>query len=196
MVKDYSQTPFHELRRSDRGTSEAWIKTFLRQVPYGVLATTQGDQPFINSNLFVYDEARHSIYMHTAQIGRTRANVEAGGPVCFHASEMGRLLPAAEALEFSVEYAGVTVFGEASLLEDDSEKEVALQMLLDRYFPHLRPGVDYRAITSEELDRTAVYRIAVHSWSGKQKSVGPDFPGAFIYASHSPPTSEEGEPRA
>ena len=88
--------------------------------------------------------------------------------------------PAApEALEFSVEYAGVVVFGKGRVVEDQDEARTALQMLLDRYAPHLRPGVDYRATTDDELKRTAVYRIDIEAWSGKQKEVPEDFPGAF-----------------
>ncbi len=52
-------------------------------------------------------------------------------------------------------------------------------MLLDKYAPHLTPGVDYRPTTDGELKRTAVYRIDVETWSGKQKEVTEDFPGAF-----------------
>jgi len=29
--------------------------------------------------------------------------------------------------------------------------------------------------------RTAVYRIAIDSWSGKKKEAAPDFPGAYDY---------------
>ena len=52
-------------------------------------------------------------------------------------------------------------------------------MLLDKYAPHLKPWVDYRPTTDDELKRTAVYRIDVEAWSGKQKEVPADFPGAF-----------------
>jgi nitroimidazol reductase NimA-like FMN-containing flavoprotein (pyridoxamine 5'-phosphate oxidase superfamily) len=107
--------------------------------------------------------------------------VAANERVCFSISEMGRLLPADVALEFSVEYAGVTIFGRASIITDEAEQTYALQMLLDKYFPHLRPGQDYRAITSEELQKTAVYRIEIEQWSGKRKQVAVDFPGAFFY---------------
>ena len=92
---------------------------------------------------------------------------------------MGRLLPAPEALEFSVEYAGVVTFGAGRVVEDQDEARTALQMLLDKYAPHLRPGVDYRATTDDELKRTAVYRIDIEAWSGKQKEVPEDFPGEF-----------------
>jgi nitroimidazol reductase NimA-like FMN-containing flavoprotein (pyridoxamine 5'-phosphate oxidase superfamily) len=145
------------------------------------LATILDGQPFINSNLFVYDEARQAIYLHTARVGRTRANVEATSSVCFSVSEMGRLLPADTALEFSVEYSGVTVFGLIAVVTDETEAKYALQLLLDKYFPHLHPGIDYRPITLEELQRTSVYRLDIESWSGKQKKVAADFPGAFYY---------------
>lgn len=182
MPKSYLDQPYTAVRRSDRAiTDDDWIRAFLHRAAVGYLATAHNGQPFINSNLFVYDEAAHVIYMHTANVGRTQANVAAEARVCFSASEMGRLLPAAEALEFSVEYKGVVVFGTAVLLTDPAEAEHGLQLLLDKYAPHLRPGRDYRPITAAELKRTAVYRITINQWSGKQKQVADDFPGAFWY---------------
>ncbi len=182
MAIDYAARPPHEMRRKDRAMEdEAWIRAMLHRVPFGTLATVHDGQPYINTNLFAFDEAAHVIYMHTANIGRTRANVEAEERVCFSVSEMGRLLPADTALEFSVEYAGVVVFGRATIVDDQQEASHALQLLLDRYFAHLRPGRDYRPITPEELARTAVYRISIEHWSGKKKEVGADFPGAFLY---------------
>jgi nitroimidazol reductase NimA-like FMN-containing flavoprotein (pyridoxamine 5'-phosphate oxidase superfamily) len=145
------------------------------------LATSYEGQPFVNTNLFVYDLDTHALYLHTALQGRTRSNVEANRQVCFSISEMGRLLPADTALEFSVEYAGVTVFGRAVLVNDPVEAERGLQLLLDKYFPHLQPGKDYRSITPDELARTAVYRVDIDCWSGKRKQVAADFPGAFLF---------------
>ncbi|MDP7346277.1 MAG: hypothetical protein QF690_04435, partial [Anaerolineales bacterium] len=83
--------------------------------------------------------------------------------------------------KFSVEYARVTGFERARLLSDAAETRHGLQLLLDKYFPHLRPGRDYRAITDDELARTAVYRIEIEHWSGKAKAERADFSGAFHY---------------
>jgi len=63
--------------------------------------------------------------------------------------------------------------------EAPAEEEAALQKLLDKYAPHLRPGEHYRPITAAELKRTAVYRVDVEAWSGKEKFEAPDFEGAF-----------------
>jgi nitroimidazol reductase NimA-like FMN-containing flavoprotein (pyridoxamine 5'-phosphate oxidase superfamily) len=183
-----------KVRRRDREvTDESWIRALLHRAPFGNLATVADGQPFLNMNVFVFDEAAHVLYLHTAHTGRTRANVEAGGRVCFGAGEMGRLLPARVALEFSVEYAGVVCFGHAAIVEDEAEARHALQLLLDKYCPHLRPGRDYRPITPEELARTTVFRVRIEQWSGKQKVGAADHPGAFIYGQVPPPPGEDEE---
>ena len=178
---DSRATPPDEVRRRDRSKEDDWIKSFLARAPTGVLATVREGQPYLNSNLFVYDAARHVIYMHTAHVGKTRVNVEDDPKVAFTAFEMGRLLPADEALEFSVEFGGVVVFGNGTVVDEEAEKEEALQKILDKYAPHLRPGRDYRPITAGELKRTAVFRIDIARWSGKQKTEAEDFAGAYLY---------------
>lgn len=182
MAKDYAAQPLNEVRRRDREvTDEAWIRALLHRAPMGTLATVHDGQPFINSNLFVFDEAAQAISIHTARVGRTQANIAQDERVCFSVTEMGRLLPADTALEHSVEYQSVVVFGTGTVITDAVEAEQALQMLLDKYFPNQRPGRDYRPMTDAELARTAVYRIQITQWSGKKKAVAADFPGAFLY---------------
>jgi nitroimidazol reductase NimA-like FMN-containing flavoprotein (pyridoxamine 5'-phosphate oxidase superfamily) len=174
--------PRINMRRKDRQVNgEAWIHSLLHRAAVGVLASVQQGQPYLNPNLFVFDEAQRAIYMHTAHSGRTHDNIEQETQVCFSVSEMGRLLPASEALEMSVEFGSVIVFGRARIVEDAAEAERMLQMLLDKYFSHLSPGQDYRPIQPEELKRTAVYCIQIEAWSGKRKQVEADFPGAFNY---------------
>ena len=182
MSDEATAPPLAEVRRRDRAVDdEAWIRALLRRVPVGSLATLADGQPFVNTNLFVYREEDDAIYLHTARAGRTRDNVEAEERVCFGVSQMGRLLPAPTALHFSVEYAGVVVFGRAKVVNDDAEAARALQQLLDKYAPHLRPGRDYRPIQPEELAVTSVFRIDIEEWSGKRKVAPADHPGAFLY---------------
>jgi nitroimidazol reductase NimA-like FMN-containing flavoprotein (pyridoxamine 5'-phosphate oxidase superfamily) len=182
MTREERHTDYARVRRQDRAVQDdAWIREFLQRAPYGVLATATGYQPFLNANTFVYDDGAHAIYMHTAREGRTPANIKANPHVCFMVSEMGRLLPAEKAMEFSCEYAGVIVFGRAELIQNEEEARRALQMLLDKYFPHLRLGDHYRPASRDELDVTAVFRIRIEQWSGKQKREAARFPGAFPY---------------
>lgn len=174
--------PRTAMRRNDRAvTDEDWIRTFLARAPMGVLATVEHAQPFVTPNLFVYDPETHTIITHTARKGRMRDNVEGQAQAAFTVTEMGRLLPADTSLEFSVEYASVVVFGPVEIVEDEATASRDLQLLLDKYAPHLHPGEDYRPPVSQEVKRTSVFRLHIESWSGKCKTVEADFPGAYWY---------------
>jgi nitroimidazol reductase NimA-like FMN-containing flavoprotein (pyridoxamine 5'-phosphate oxidase superfamily) len=182
-----ARQPLNDVRRKDRQvTDQNWIRAMLHNCAAGALAMLADHQPFQHVNLFAFDEAAHAIYLHTARTGRTRTNIEGDGRVCFSVHELGRLLPADTALEMSVEYASVILFGRACVVNDPTEARHGLQLLLDKYFAHLHPGRDYRPITDEELARTAVYRIDIEQWSGKRKKVADDFPGAFTFPHHDP----------
>jgi nitroimidazol reductase NimA-like FMN-containing flavoprotein (pyridoxamine 5'-phosphate oxidase superfamily) len=174
--------PINEVRRRDRAvTDEGWIKAFLHSGAWGALATVAEGQPFIHARLYAYDEGAQAIYMHAGLQGRTRSNLERDARVCFSVSEMGRLLPDEIAAEFSLEYAGVTAFGRGVVVEDDEEKGHGLQLLMDKYAPHLQPGRDYRPANQDEMDCTSVFRIDIESWSAKKSEKEADFPGAFWY---------------
>ena len=175
------EQPLNKIRRSDRAKDDAWIRAFIQNGAMGTMATAQDGQPFLVTRNYAYDPDRHAIYMHGAKKGRTYTNVQVNNRVCFSVSEMGRLLPADEALEVGVEYAGVVVFGRAFIVNDPAEAVHGLQLLLDKYFPHLESGADYEPITPEGLKVTAVIRIDIENWSGKAKQVQDDFPGAYYF---------------
>lgn len=185
MTKDYATLPYNEVRRKDREVKdEAWIYEKLHKIPFGSFSTLYNGQPFINTNIFAYDEKKNVIYLHTAHQGRTRANAETNNRVCFSVSEMGRFLPAKTAKAMSVEYSGVVIFGTVSIVEDEKEARYALDLLLAKYFSHLKVGKDYQDVTLEELAQTTVYRINIEELSGKKKQEAADFPGAFFYPKH------------
>ena len=92
------------------------------------------------------------------------------------------MLPADEALEFSVEYAGVTVFAQMHVLEIQEDKKAVMQLIMRKYAPHLQSGEDYREIMPEELERTAVFKLSIQEWSAKKKVVEKDFPCAYSFS--------------
>ena len=173
--------PINQPIREDRAKDEVWIRAFLKRVPYGMIATEREGQPYLKPTLFVYDEKDGCIYIHGALAGRMRTNLEPNPRVSFCIAEMGRLLPADTAMEVGVEYASVVVCGRAYVLMNVSEAQCGLQLMLERYFSHLKAGIDYRGILPEEVELTAVYRIEIDAWSGKEERVQEDFPGAFTY---------------
>lgn len=182
-AKYYANLPRDEIRLAKHAiTEEAEVKALLSRGAFATLATVHDDQPFLTPLLYVYIEADHALYFHTAQVGRTRANVAFQPKAAVNVSEFGRILPHWEALEFNVEYNSVTVFGDVEMLTEPAAAERALQALLDKYAPHLLPGRDYRPIQPEELKRTAVYKLEIQDWSAKRQHEPDEYPGAFYYA--------------
>lgn len=183
MAKDYNieATPPSQQRREKYAMSDKWTAEFLSNAQVGHIATRWDGQPFITPTLFWYDPGNKAIYFHSNIVGRVRANAERHPEVCFETFNSGRLLPSNVALEFSLQYESVVVFGKLRIVENRQEQEHALNGMLRKYFPDMQPGREYRPITVEELKRTSVYAIEIESWSGKrnwkkQADQSPDWP--------------------
>lgn len=170
MTKDYdlSKTPPNEQRIPEYARDDPWIIKLLQEEAIGHIATRWDDQPFITPSTFWYDSERHEIYFHSNIVGRVRANAERHDLVCFECSRVGKPLPSNIALEFSFQFASVIAFGRIRILEDKPEQERALYGLIEKYFPGMKPGEEYRPITDKEMARTSVYAIKIDSWSGKE----------------------------
>lgn len=160
--------PANKQRLPEYEQDDTWIVEFLRRSKIGHIATRWDEQPFITPSTFWYDEEQHEIIFHSNIVGRIRANTERHPEVCFEVSEYGQLLPSNIALEFSMQYESVIVFGKIRIIEDEEEKKSRLYGLIEKYFPGMRPGEEYRPITDKELKRTSVYVIGIESWSGKR----------------------------
>lgn len=152
-----------EYRREDD-----WIRAFLREARVGHIASARDSQPFVNPTTFWFDEGHHQIVFHSNITGRLRANIEDNPKVCFEASELGKMLPSNVALEFSLQFRSVIVFGSARLIMDPDEARRVLYGLIHKYFPAMSAGKEYREITDKELKRTSVYAIQIEEWSGKE----------------------------
>lgn len=169
MSRDYQNAaPTRHQRRPEHTRQEAWIRAFLHAGQIAHLAHLSGDQPFITPTNYWFDEERYQVLFHSNIAGRLRSNLEHFPKVCLEVSEFGRLLPANTALEFSLQYRSVLVFGQVKILGNDEDRLRALNGLLKKYFPDLTPGREYRPITRQELARTSVYALQIESWSGKE----------------------------
>lgn len=169
MPRNYADArPTAHQRLPEYKRDDDWIRAFLRTAQVGHIASSLNGQLFLTPSLFWFDEENRQIIFHSNVTGRVRSNLESSPKVCFEASEMGRLLPSNVALEFSVQYRSVVVFGTAHLVTDPAEARRVLYGLIQKYFPTMRAGEEYREITDKELKRTSVYAIQIEEWSGKE----------------------------
>jgi uncharacterized protein len=173
---------YNTIKRNDRAISDdQWIRSFLENSPFGMIATVYQEQPFAHINLFTYDPDGHCLYIHNAENGRIIDNINTNNRVCFTVSEMGRLLPAKKACKFSVEYASVVIFGTAEILQNLQEKIYGFNLLMKKYFPQYHAEKDYRPIDIQETKRTAVIKININNWSGKRNQPKDKNPEAFSF---------------
>jgi hypothetical protein len=158
-----------------------WIVEFLADQKSGVLGLVDDGSPHLVTQLFVYDDEAGAIYVHGASDGRAHGIVERAGsaPACFTTSEMGRFVPAAEPVNFTVEYASVVAYGTIDLLEARADKRRVLERFMSKFAPQLTAGEDYEEMSEASIDRTAVYRLDVERWSGKRGEKSPDHPTAY-----------------
>ncbi len=165
-IKEQKPTVHQRLPKYKRG--EEWIRELLHRGQIAHIASRWDDQPFVTPTTFFYDEDGNRLIFHSNITGRVRANLERHPRVCVEISEMGKVLPSNIALEFSLQYRSVIVFGAASLINDVEEKRKVLHQLIAKYFGTMELGKDYRPATDKELKRTSVYQIKIESWSGKE----------------------------
>ena len=169
MPRDYTgQSPTAFQRLPDYKRDDEWIRLFLREARVGHTASARDGQPFLNPSTFWFEEENHQIIFHSNVAGRIRSNIETNPRVCFEASELGKMLPSNVALEFSLQFRSVIVFGTARLVTDPAEARRVLYGLIHKYFPLMKPGEEFREITDKELRSTSVYAIQIEEWSGKE----------------------------
>jgi len=169
MPRDYiSQSPTAYQRRPHLTRDDEWIRAFLKVAQVGHIATSIDNQPFITPSTFWHDEENHQIVFHSNVAGRIRSNIESNPKVSLEASELGKLLPSNVALEFSLQFRSVMVFGTARIVSDPEEARYLLSGLISKYFPKMEVGKEYRKITDKELRATSIYALHIESWSGKE----------------------------
>jgi len=169
MPRNYeNQSPTAFQRRPHLTRDDEWIRAFIKEAKVGHVATSVDGQPFLTPTIFWYDEENHQVIFHSNLAGRIRSNIETNPKVSMEASELGRLLPSNVALEFSLQFRSVVIFGTARIINDPIEAQRMLYGLLGKYFPAMTAGKEYREITEKELRATSIYAIKVEAWSGKE----------------------------
>jgi len=169
MPRNYeNQSPTAFQRRPHLTRDDEWIRAFIKEAKVGHVATSVDGQPFLTPTIFWYDEENHQVIFHSNLAGRIRSNIETNPKVSMEASELGRLLPSNVALEFSLQFRSVVIFGTARIIKNPVEAQRMLYGLLGKYFPAMTAGREYREITEKELRATSIYAIKVEAWSGKE----------------------------
>lgn len=126
-------------------------------------------QPFVIP--MAYARVGETLYLHGAAAGRLMRALAGGVEACLTVTHLDGLVLARSAFHHSMNYRSVVVFGQASIVEDESAKRDALQALTE----HLTPGrwEVARPPSAAEIAGTLVLALPITEASAKVRAGGP-----------------------
>jgi nitroimidazol reductase NimA-like FMN-containing flavoprotein (pyridoxamine 5'-phosphate oxidase superfamily) len=152
---------FHVRRKDREITDRDVLKQVLRSTKYVTVALCMDKEPYLVSLSHGYDEAANCLYFHCADEGKKLVYMKANSRVWGQA-----VLDFGVTDECHYAYTSVHFRGKASMIEDLSEKQHAIEVLVRQLSEN--PEEKLAKIKPEKLARTAMGRIDVDYMSGKQ----------------------------
>ena len=152
-----------------RWMSENDAREFLAGKSEGRLATcTAAGQPYITPLNYLYRDGK--IYFHSKLTGRKLDNIAENNRVCFEVSETVKLTVTNDRpCACSTRYSSVLAFGAARVIDDDAEKAIVLNLLVERY----AAGQPFQPVEESHAADCAVVEIRIDEISGK-RNVDPE----------------------
>jgi nitroimidazol reductase NimA-like FMN-containing flavoprotein (pyridoxamine 5'-phosphate oxidase superfamily) len=157
-----------KMRRADREITGTGDKLeIIGRCKVCRLGMADGEEPYIVPLNFGYEytEGTLSLYFHSAREGRKIDILRKNRRACFEMDGEHRLIEGDAACGYGFSYESVTGFGLVEFIEDREEKVRALNLLMRHQTGEDR-DFDYQ---EAQLDRVAVYRLRVESFSGKRR---------------------------
>lgn len=126
-------------------------------------------QPFVIPTSFGRDS--DTLYIHGSAASRMLRSLKQEIPVCVTVTLIDGLVLARSAFHHSINYRSVVIFGQASVLEEPSEKFAALRTITE----HILPGrwADVREPNEQELKATSVLAVPLVEVSAKVRTGAP-----------------------
>jgi uncharacterized protein len=156
-------------RKPSRGSHErATIEAIFDEALVSHLGFLDAGLPVVIPTL--HARVGSHVYLHGSAASRALRESK-GAEVCLTATLIDGLVLARAAMHHSANYRSAMLFGVAEWIEDEAEKLVALEALVEKLVPG-RWG-DARVPTEKELRATALLRIPLEEASAKLRSGPP-----------------------
>jgi len=156
-------------RRHDRGFYDAaTVHALLDSGALCHVAYVIDGQPYCTPTLYWREGSR--LYWHGSSASRMLRNLGVGESACLTVTHLDSLVLARCGFNHSADYRSVMAFGHARLVSDLAEKERALVMMVDRFFPGRTAQL--RQSTQQEIKATAVLTMDIERASAKIRAKG------------------------
>ena len=118
-----------------------------------------------------YARVNDVLYIHGSSASRMLRNLSKGINVCVTVTLIDGLVLARSAFHHSVNYRSVVILGNAELVEDNDEKNTALEALTEHIVPGRWP--DVRWPNESEMKATTVLKLPIKEASAKIRTGHP-----------------------
>ena len=113
----------------------------------------------------IYGRDKEFIYIHGASVSRMLVELEKGLPISVNVTQTDGIVLARSAFHHSLNYQSVVIFGEASIVTNNEERNRALKVISDQIIPDRWEEV--RLPNKTELKATKVLKIPITEASAK-----------------------------
>lgn len=152
---------FREMRRKRQLLDDKESITILEKGTAGVLALSgDEDYPYAVPISYVYNNSK--LYFHSAVTGHKIDAVKNSDKASFCVIDQDYIMPE----EYTTYYKSVIAFGRIRILEDESEKRAAIELLAKKYHPaDTREGRTYTI--NEAWTRMCLLELEIEHMTGK-----------------------------
>jgi nitroimidazol reductase NimA-like FMN-containing flavoprotein (pyridoxamine 5'-phosphate oxidase superfamily) len=152
------------MRRKDKEiTDQDLIQSIIRKSIVCRLAMTDGNHPYIVPLCFGFKD--NCLYFHCAKEGKKIDLLKMNDNVCFEFDVDQEVVPSESACMFGMKFFSVIGFGRASFIEDDLEKEKALDIIMQQYSDK---KFDYM---EDFIQHMFIIKVDIDSMTGKQSKI-------------------------
>ena len=117
-----------------------------------------------------YTRKDDKIYIHGSTANRMLLSILKSGETSITVMHLDGLVLARSGFHHSVNYRSVTLFGSLNKIENDSEKTIILEKIVNQMVPNQWDSL--RPMNQKELDRTLVVEFTIESASAKVRETG------------------------
>ena len=133
--------------------------------------------PYVIPLTYHYDgQSPDRLYLHGSIRSRAMEVLGSGAPVCVTVTLADGLVYSRKAMNHSMNYRSVVLFGTAREVTDPDKKFELFDQMVQRYFPDRLPERDYNPPPASDLGVTSLVEVQIEEWSAKARRGGPTGP--------------------
>lgn len=152
---------FRPMRRGAQSVPPEECLDILRRGATAILAVAGDDgYPYAVPLNYLYHEG--SVFFHCAKAGHKLDAIRARDKVSLCVIDADTVVPE----EYATSFRSVIAFGRARILDDDTEKRRALELLTDKYAPHDEEGKQQEI--AKDFARVCMVEIRLEHITGKE----------------------------